>query len=513
MRSKSSSVARVSEVTPIVRMRGIRKEFPGVLALDDVDFELAAGEIHALAGENGSGKSTLVKILYGALSPDAGTVEIDGEPVTFSNPRQAIQRGIVAISQELTLAPTLTVTENVLMGRLPRRLGVVDWSAAHRTARAALEDLGVHIDPYRRLGELSIELQQEVEVARAASANSRVLVLDEATSSLSEAATERLLERLEQLRARGVAIVFISHRLRELYQCAGRATVLRDGRLVGTVPLATTTEQRLVGLMVGREITDLFNKRKIARGGAALTVAGLSTVDGSVQDASFVVHQGEIVGVAGLVGCGKAELGLALAGAVPSSGEVSVLGKPAHVGSPRDSIRSGIGFVPEDRKRSAILPTRTVVNNLSVAWHRKLTRFGLMNLREERRLAQTTVRRFSVRTASLNTRIVNLSGGNQQKVVLGRSFALAPRVIVLSEPTRGIDVGAKSEVYGFIQDMAEEGAAILMISSELPELLGLADRILVMFRGRIAGEFDAEDADEEKVSHLALGVTAAEAVA
>ena len=493
-------------------MRGIRKGFPGVLALDDVDFELEAGEIHALAGENGSGKSTLVKILYGALSPDAGEVEIDGEPVLFSNPRQAIQHGIVAISQELTLAPTLTVTENVLMGRLPRRRGLVDWPAAHRHAHSALTDLGVHINPHRRLGELSIELQQEVEVARAASVNSRVLVLDEATSSLSEAATERLLERLEQLRARGVAIVFISHRLREFYQCATRATVLRDGRLVETVALPQTSEQQLVGLMVGREITDPFNKRTIARGAAALTVAGLSTVDGSVQQASFEVHEGEIVGVAGLIGCGKSELGLALAGAVPSSGEVRVRGKPVRLRSPRESIRSGIGFVPEDRKRSAILPTRSVVSNLSVAWYRKLTRLGLVNLREERRLAQLTVQRFSVRTTSLGTRIINLSGGNQQKIVLGRWFALAPRVIVLAEPTRGIDVGAKSEVYGFIQDMAAEGAAILMISSELPELLGLTDRILVMFRGRIAGEFDARDADEEKVSHLALGVTAAEAV-
>jgi ABC-type sugar transport system ATPase subunit len=505
-------VERVSDATPIVRMRGIRKEFPGVLALDGVDLELTAGEIHALAGENGSGKSTLVKILYGALTPDAGTVEIDGEPVAFTNPRQAIQSGIVAISQELTLAPTLSVTENVLMGRLPRRLGAVDWGAAHRAARAALEDLGVHIDPHRRLGELSIELQQEVEVARAASANSRVLVLDEATSSLSEAATERLLERLEQLRARGVAIVFISHRLRELYQCASRATVLRDGKLVATVALPQTTEQRLVGLMVGREITDLYGKRSIERGATALTVSRLSTADGAVENASFEVHEGEIVGVAGLIGCGKTELGLALVGAVPSSGDVRVLGKRVRLRSPRDSIRNGIGFVPEDRKRSAILPTRSVVNNLSVAWHRKLTRLGLVNLREERRLAQQTVQRFSVRTASLGTRIVNLSGGNQQKVVLGRWFALAPRVIVLAEPTRGIDVGAKSEVYGFIQDMAAEGAAILMISSELPELLGLADRILVMFRGQIAGEFDAGDADEEKVSHLALGVTAAEAV-
>jgi ribose transport system ATP-binding protein len=494
-------------------MRGIQKEFPGVRALDGVDFDLQPGEIHALAGENGSGKSTLMKILYGALAPDNGTVEIDGEARTFSNPRQAIECGIVAISQELTLAPTLTVAENVLMGRLPRRGPVIDWPEAHRRAQAALEELGVHVDSHRHVGDLSIELQQEVEVARAVSANSRVLVLDEATSSLSEAATERLLERLEQLRARGVGVVFVSHRLRELYQCASRATVLRDGRLVGTVPLPETPERRLVSMMVGREITDLFNKRTIPKGEAALSVQSLSTEDGAVEDVSLEVREGEIVGVAGLIGCGKTELGLALFGAVPASGQVLVRGKPFHLRSPREAIGAGIGFVPEDRKRAAILPTRTVGKNLAVAWTEKLGRLGLINLAEERRLAQATVRRFSIRTPSLAARIVQLSGGNQQKVVLGRWFGLGPRVVVLAEPTRGIDVGAKSEVYGFIQEIAEEGAAILMISSELPELLGLADRILVMFRGRIRGEFDARSADEEQIAHVALGADATEAVA
>jgi ABC-type sugar transport system ATPase subunit len=491
---------------PIVVMRGIRKEFPGVLALDDVSFELRRGEIHALAGENGSGKSTLVKILYGALTADAGTIEVDGEAVTFHMPAQAIQRGIVAISQELTLATTLTVTENVLMGRLPRKGRLVDWPRAHRIARDALEELGVHVDARKRVSELSIELQQEVEVARAVSARMRVLVLDEATSSLSETATERLLERLEQLRARGVAVVFISHRLRELYQCASRATVLRDGRLVGTAPLPETSERTLVGMMVGRDIEDLFGKRQIEKGEPALSVTGLTTADGTVADASFHVRAGEIVGVAGLVGSGKSELGLALAGALPFTGEVVVQGKAATLHSPRSAIRAGIGFIPEDRKKSAILPTRSVLHNLSAAWMRRLTtRLGILNVNEERRLGQETARRFRVRTPSVHVRIVQLSGGNQQKVVLGRWFALSPRVVVLSEPTRGIDVGAKSEVYGFIQDMAADGTAVLMISSELPELLGLADRILVMFRGRISGEFDAASTGEEEIAAVAFG--------
>jgi ABC-type sugar transport system ATPase subunit len=502
-----------SALKPIVRMTGIRKEFTGVIALDDVECELLPAEIHALAGENGSGKSTLVKILYGGLQPDAGRIEIDGEPVSFSGPRDAIEAGIVAISQELTLAPTLTVAENVLMGRLPRRRGMIDWHRARKLADAALEELGVHVDARRRVGELSIELQQEVEVARAVSAQSRVLVVDEATSSLSEAATDRLLERIEQLRARGVAIVFISHRLRELYRCSSRVTVLRDGRLIGTAPLPQTGEQELVRMMVGREITDLFNKRRIEHGAPVLAVDGLTSDDASVRDASLEVRAGEIVGVAGLVGCGKSELALALGGAMRSTGAVEVHGKPIRLRSPSEAIDAGIGFVPEDRKRSAILPTRSVQHNLSAAWMRHLSRLGIVNVAEERRMAIAAVTRFSVKTPSLQSRIVQLSGGNQQKVVLGRWFALSPDVVVLSEPTRGIDVGAKSEVYRLIQDMAEKGAGILIVSSELPELLGLCDRILVMFRGRITAEFDAATATDEEIAHAAFGGATVEEVA
>lgn len=491
-------------------MRGIRKQFPGVLALDGVDLDLFAGEIHALAGENGSGKSTLAKILYGAHLPDAGTVEIDGEQVSLTSPNRALRAGIVAISQELTLAPTLSVTENVLMGRLPRRRGLIDWRLARAEARDALDQLGVEIDERARVGDLSIELQQEVEVARAVTASSRVLVLDEATSSLSESATEKLLEKLAQLRDQGVAILFISHRLRELYLCAQRATVLRDGRLIGTVPLDRTPEAELVRMMVGREITDLFGKRRVERGEPRLAVAGLTTEDGSVLDASLEVRRGEIVGVAGLVGSGKSELALALAGAIPATGWARVDGKIVDLRSPRRSIRAGIGFVPEDRKRSGIFPTRTVRQNMSLAWMSLLSRLGVIRVRDERRLAHDAVRRFSVRTPSIERPIVQLSGGNQQKVILGRSFTLSPNVVVLAEPTRGIDVGAKSEVYQFVQDMAESGAAILMVSSELPELLGVADRILVMYQGRIRAEFDAAKAEEEDIAHIAMGGEAAE---
>ena len=498
-------------MTPLVRMTGIRKEFLGVVALDGVDFELNAGEIHGLAGENGSGKSTLVKILYGAHQADAGTIEIDGAPVTFTSPRRAIERGIVAISQELTLAPTLTVAENILMGRLPRRSGVVDWPTAGRRASDALAALGVHVDPHARVGDLSIELQQEVEVARAVSAESRVIVLDEATSSLSEAATQRLLERLEQLRRRGVAIVFISHRLRELYACCSRVTVLRDGKLIGTTDIATTDERSLVRMMVGREITDLYDKRAIELGEPVLSVQGLTTEDLTVQDASIEVRAGEIVGVAGLVGCGKSELALAIAGAVRATGEVRVRSRRVRLRSPRRAVAAGIGLIPEDRKRSAILPTRTVQQNLSAAWGSRLSRLGVLNIAEERRLARASMEEFRVRAPSLATPIVQLSGGNQQKVVLGRWFALSPDVVVLSEPTRGIDVGAKTEVYRLIQDMAERGAGVLMISSELPELIGLCDRILVMFRSRIEAALP-RGASEEEIAAIAFGHGVKEAV-
>jgi ABC-type sugar transport system ATPase subunit len=488
-----------------VVMRDIRKAFGGVQALAGVSLELRRGEIHAVAGENGSGKSTLVKILYGALQPDSGSVEVEGELVRFSSPRHALERGIVAISQELTLASSLTVAENVLLGRLPLRRGVVDWPEAQRRAGTVLEELGVHVDVRRRVSSLSIELQQEVEVARAVSANATVLVLDEATSSLSEAATERLLTLLEELRRRGAAVVFISHRLRELYGCATKVTVLRDGHLVGTSLLARTTERQLVRMMVGREIEDLFNKRSISVGDPALEVSNLSTLDGAVRSVNLTVRRGEIVGIAGLVGCGKTELGLALAGATAASGTVSIDGADVALHRPRQAAAAGIGFIPEDRRARALLPTRSVQHNLSIAWRKLVGKLGLMHPRDERRLSEETVPRFRIRTPSLSTRILQLSGGNQQKVVLGRCFTLSPRVTVLAEPTRGVDVGAKSEIYGFMQDLAEQGAALLIISSELPELLGVADRILVMYRGEIRGEFDARTATEEMHAHLALG--------
>jgi ABC-type sugar transport system ATPase subunit len=492
-------------VPPLLRLTGITKRFPGVVALDDVDLTLHAGVVHALTGENGSGKSTLARVAAGALAPDAGRIEVDGVERTIGSPKEALDLGIVTVSQELTLAPTLSVAENIFIGRLPRgRMRRIDWPKLRADARAVLDSLDVHVDERRAVGELSVELQQEVEIARAVSTPSRLLILDEATSSLSEAATQRLLEVVERLRSRGVAVLMISHRITELYGAARTATVLRDGRLVADVPLPATPESELVRLMVGRELGDYYRKRLIEPGETVLEVEGLRSHDGQLKPTTLSVHRGEIVGVAGLVGSGRAEFGLALGGAIPSEGSVRVLGGRADLSQPRSALASGIAFVPADRKRAALLPTRSVAENFSVAWMRQLTRAGVLDRRSERQRVRAAIERYNVVTGSPQSRITTLSGGNQQKVVLGRVFARDLEVLVLSEPTRGIDVGAKSEIYRLMQQHAEQGTAIIIISSELSELLGIADRILVFFRGEVRGEFVAAGLEEEEVAHVAV---------
>jgi ABC-type sugar transport system ATPase subunit len=489
---------------PLVRMRGIDKSFPGVRALDGVDLTIAPGEVHALTGENGSGKSTLAKIVAGVAQPDRGTIEIDGKACTIPSPSAALKRGIVLISQELTLAPTLSVAENVYLGRLPRtRIGIVDWRTVHRRAREVLERLEVHVDTRRQVGELSVELQQEIEIARALSSPARLLILDEATSSLSESATTRLLELIKRRRDEGVAVLTISHRMPELYEVASIATVLRDGKLVDSVPLPQTPERDLVRLMVGRELGDYYGKRAIDRGEVVLELDGVATPDGKLKPTSLKLRRGEILGVAGLVGSGKAELAQALGGAIASTGTVRVAGRAVSVRDPRAALAGGIGFVPDDRKRQALLPTRSVAENFSIAWG-DLSRGGVLDVRTERRRVRDAIDRYGVVTASSQNLITTLSGGNQQKVVLGRIFALGPDVLVLGEPTRGIDVGAKAEVYRLMQEATAAGAGVLVVSSELPELLGIADRILVFFGGEVRAEFDAQGLDEEVIAHVAV---------
>lgn len=489
---------------PQVQLSGITVRFPGVLALDGVDLTLRAGEVHALTGENGSGKSTLARVIGGSVQPLSGTILFDGRETAIADPRRALDLGIVSISQELTLAHTLTVAENIFLGRLPKRRGRVDWRALRVASRDVIERVGAHIDVTAVVQDLSVELQQEVEIARAISHDARVLVLDEATSSLSEAATRRLLEVVEEQRVKGVAVLMISHRMPEVYAAASIATVLRDGRRVGTVPLPQTPESRLVSMMVGRELGDYYGKREIEQGETIIEVSGLESLDGVLAKTSFQVRRGEILGVAGLVGSGKAELGLALGGAVACRGSVKVAGRPVTLGDPRQAVLGGIGFVPDDRKRSALLPTRSVTENFTLAWNRLIaTRLGILRTAEERRMVADAIKRYGVVTASPGSVIATLSGGNQQKVILGRTFALNVDVLVLSEPTRGIDVGAKSDIYRLMQMAAEQGAGIILISSELPELLGIADRIIVFYGGEVRGEF-GRGVQEGEIAHVAV---------
>jgi ABC-type sugar transport system ATPase subunit len=489
----------------IVRLEGISKSFPGVKALGGVDLTVRAGEVHALTGENGSGKSTLSKVIAGLIQPDEGRIIVDGKDCRIESPAQALRMGFVMISQELTLAPTLTVAENIFLGRLPKtRMGIIDWPRLESDARAALDRLGVHVSPRAIVSDLSVELRQEIEIARALSSDARLLILDEATSSLSEAATERLLALVRQERDAGMAILMITHRMPEIYAVASLATVLRDGRLVATVPLPDTREAELVRLMVGREITDFYGKRSIAAGETVIEIRDLHTPQGLLQPTSLDVRRGEIVGIAGLVGSGKAEFGMVLGGALAGAGTVRVAGRPVALGDPRKTISAGIGYVPDDRKASALLLVRSVLENFSLAWMDRLCSAGMLNTRRERSEVASAIARYRVATPSPTTSIVTLSGGNQQKVVLGRTFVRKPDVLVLSEPTRGIDVGAKSEIYRMLQDAAEDGAAVIIISSELPEILGICDRIAVFFEGRLQAEFDRSDATEQAIAHVAV---------
>jgi ABC-type sugar transport system ATPase subunit len=494
-----------SSSAPFLRVEAVSKSFPGVRALDNVSLELRAGEVHALTGENGSGKSTLAKIIGGLHQPDSGAIWLDGEPVAIANPAAALKRGIVTISQELTLAPSLSVAENIFLGRLPRGRGAaIDWNRCRRDAEAVLDELRVQVDPRARVSSLSIELQQEVEIARALSTRTRLLILDEATSSLSEAAVDRLLTIVEEQRNQGVAVLMISHRMPELYRSASVATVLRDGRLVGSLPLPEADEAQLVRMMVGRDLDDYFGTRTVAAGEVALEVRDLATKDGRLKPTSFRLRRGQILGVAGLVGSGKTELGLALGGVLPSNGEVLVGERKVSVASPRAALAGGIGFVPEDRKGQSILPGRSVAENFALSWMADLSSWGVLRVGAEKRRVADSMTRYGVVAASEKVNISTLSGGNQQKVVLGRVFARGCQVYVLSEPTRGIDVGAKSAIYNLLQQLVSDGAAVVIISSELPELIGLADEILVYHQGEVRGHFSAGEFDEESVASVAV---------
>jgi ribose transport system ATP-binding protein len=486
-------------------MRGIRKSFPGVVALDGVSFDVRAGEVHVLLGENGAGKSTLMKILSGALGKDAGDVLLGGEPVHISGPRDAHARGIRIIYQELNLVPHLSVAENIALGREPGRFGLVDRRAQDREARERLGRLGVEIEPRTPVGELGVARQQMVEVAKALEGEPRLIVMDEPTSALTATEIRELFATIERLTARGVAVVYISHRMEEVTRVGHRVTVLRDGRHVATRAIADVTVAELVKLMAGRELTEHFPRRRAPPGEEILRAEGLSRA-GVLHDVGFALRRGEILGVAGLMGAGRTELARVLAGADrPDRGRVYLHGRLVAARGPKDAIRRGLALLPEDRKAQGLVLGLPVRANIALPSLRRLARLGVVDEAGESALARRQSEDLRIRTTGLEQLAGQLSGGNQQKVVLGKWLAADVDVLLMDEPTRGIDVAAKVEIYELMNRLTAEGKAILMISSELPEVLGMSDRILVLSRGRVAAEIAAQGATQERVLAAALG--------
>jgi ribose transport system ATP-binding protein len=497
----------MSDAPPFLELQGITKRFPGVLALNGVSLEVRAGEVHALLGENGAGKSTLIKIIAGVYHADAGEIRIDGRPVTVRNPHDAQALGISTIFQEFTLAPDMTVAENIFLGREPlriRALSIVDRRELIRRTREVLTSLDLQIDPETTIKHLGVAQQQMVEIAKALSLEARLIIMDEPTATLTSREIERLFEAIDRLKRRGVAIVYVSHRLDEVKAIGDRATILRDGAYVGTVPVASTTIDEMIRLMIGRDLKDKFPKVAIEPGEEVLRVEQL-TRKGILHGVSFRVRRGEIVGIAGLVGSKRTETARAIFGADPiDSGRIFLHGLPVNVRTPGDAIANRIALVPEDRKRHGIFASLSVWENVVISALRQFSRNGFLDLRRAKQRAQASVSSLRVATPDLDKRVLELSGGNQQKVVIAKWLNTNAELFLFDEPTRGIDVGAKIEVYRLMGELLSRGAAIVMISSELPEILGLSDRILVMRDGRICGEFDRADATEENILNCAM---------
>jgi len=499
----------------LLEMRNIVKEFPGVRALDGVSFTLETGEFHALVGENGAGKSTLMKVLSGVYPTGTyeGEVLVSDEVKHFSNVRGAEKAGIAIIFQELSLVKELTVGENIFLGQAPSRLGIVDWSELYHRASKLLSDLHLPIDPRTPVGDLGIGQQQLVEIAKALSKNARILVLDEPTAALTESEVETLFERLEKLRSRGVGMIYISHKLDEVFRMSDRITVLRDGRTVATRDAKDMTKASVIAAMVGREVGDIFPKVDHKFGDVALTVEHLTAYSVDTKDKklvdniTFSVRKGEVLGIAGLMGSGRTEMLMTIFGAWRgrSDKKIVVEGKDLHISSPSDAIRAGIGFVTEDRKRYGLILDQTIIDNMTLANLKVVSGKFLTNRTRESIAVKRPIETLRVKASSPLTVTRTLSGGNQQKVVLGKWLLTNPKVLFLDEPTRGIDVGAKQEIYTEINKLAKEGLAIVLVSSELPEVLGLSDRVIVLHEGRMTGEFTRSEATPEKVMSAATG--------
>lgn len=490
----------------IVELSGIAKHFGGVQALRGVDFSLFPGEVHALVGENGAGKSTLVKILAGIHRQDAGVVKVGGEVVELRSPTQAQNLGIAVVQQEPMLFPDLDVAENVFMGRHPRdRFGRVDWKRMYREVDQLLSSLDVSLSSHTPVQGLSVAEQQLVEIAKALSLQARVLVLDEPTAALSRHEVEELFAIVRQLRERGVAVLFVSHRLEEVFTIADRLTVFRDGTHIITAPISEMTTEEIIKHMVGRELSNLFPKGEAEIGEVVLEVRHL-TRPGVFADVSFQLRRGEILGFAGLVGAGRTEVARVLFGIDRAeSGEIWLKGKKVRIRSPQHAMGYGIAYVPEDRHQHGLVMNFSIASNVTLAILQQVSRLGLVDPRRERKIAGEYSSQLSVRSEGVEQLVNALSGGNQQKVVLGKWLATNPSVLILDEPTRGIDVGAKAEVHHIISDLAARGLAIILISSELPEVLAMADQVIVLHEGHVTGTFARSEATQERVMFAATG--------
>ena len=495
----------------ILEMRGITKRFPGVVALKGANLSVRPAEVHCLLGENGAGKSTLMKILAGAQPLDEGEILLDGEPVEIVSPLHAQALGISMIYQEFNLSPYLSVAENIFLGREPcrGRTPIIDWKQMYRDAEAVLARIRVTMDVRRPVHELSIAQQQMVEIAKALSVNARIIVMDEPSATLTDHELEALFALIQTLKRQGIALIYISHRLEEVFEVGTRATIMRDGEHIATADLCDLTRESIIKMMVGRALTEEFPKEIFARGEERLRVEGLGR-RGAFEDVSFSLHAGEIVGLTGLVGAGRTEVARAIFGAdQPDSGQLYLNGAPISVRSPRDAIRHGIGLLTEDRKNQGLVLGMSVAENTTLANLKALSGRLLMNRKKERAVAEGYVSSLRIKTPGTGQAVQNLSGGNQQKVVLAKWLFTASRLLIFDEPTRGIDVGAKVEIYKLMNELVRQGVGILVISSELPEVIGMCDRILVMHEGRIAGELARDGATQEAIMHFATGSAAA----
>jgi rhamnose transport system ATP-binding protein len=495
----------------VLEAREITKSFGGIRALKGVSLQLFAGEVHALVGENGAGKSTLIKVLTGAIQPDSGEIWLSGERVENTTPAMTRALGISVVYQEPALFPDLTVAENLALGKETRRpWHTVAWKARTESARELLRRVGARIHPNRLAGELSMPEQQLVEIAKALDANTSVLILDEPTASLGEHDAENLFRIIEEVRASGTAVVYISHRFEELFRLAHRVTVLRDGNSIETRPMAGTTTDDLIRLMVGRDMDATFPPSQFSGGATALEVRNVTSAELGVKGVSLAVRRGEVLGLAGLVGSGRTQLAELIFGLAPmDAGEVWIDGKRTDIRSASDAVRAGVAYVPEDRRHHGVILGMSVATNTTLASLRQISGYGFLHFEAEDATAREFAERLRIKTASTDAPVRSLSGGNQQKVALARWLMTRPKILILDEPTQGIDVGAKAEIYRLMRELANQGMGILMISSETTEVLGMSDRVAVMSGGKIAGILDRGEATPYAILALALGHTLA----